>query len=111
MCASAPALRVFFRRYLGSLSGSRSATGGSGSTALDKPSIVVVRATQVTFDKQGNSRSGSATPGHDFDGVSEGEEEIEEVWEANRSQERLTLKGDGYAMADLGGKQIRSPVL
>jgi hypothetical protein len=104
MCASAPALRVFFRHYLGNLSSSRSNTGGSGSTALDKPSVMVVRATQVGFDKPENAGSQWVIPHHDLDSVSERAEEIEEAWSANRSQERLRQEEHLYAMSDLSGK-------
>jgi hypothetical protein len=102
MCASAPALRVFFRRYLDILSASRSQAGGSGATGLDESSTVV-RATQVKFDKQ--EKAGiEASNLHDFDKTSE---EGIEAWSANRSQERLTHKEDTYAMTDLSGKQYR----
>jgi hypothetical protein len=99
MCASAPALRVFFRRYLGILSASRSQAGGSSATRLDESSTAV-RATQVKFDKQEEAGIESSKP-HDFDKISE---EGFEAWSANRSQERLTHEGDMYAMMDLSGK-------
>jgi NADH:ubiquinone oxidoreductase subunit D len=102
MCASAPALRVFFRRYLGILSASRSQAGASGATGLGESSTVV-RATQVKFDKQEKAGFELSKP-HDFDTTSE--EEIE-AWSANRSQERLTHEEDIYAMTDLSGKQYR----
>jgi hypothetical protein len=102
MCASAPALRVFFRRYLGILSASRSQAGGSGATGLGESSTFV-RATQVKFDKQGKAGFQSSEP-YDFDKISE---EGIEAWSANRSQERLTHKEDMYAMTDLSGKQYR----
>lgn len=54
ICASAPALRVFFRRYLGG-------GGGGGGNDLSRRSrtnasgiITVVRDTSVTFDKDGS---------------------------------------------------------
>jgi hypothetical protein len=52
ICASAPALRVFFRRYLGGGGGGnevsrRSRTNASGT-------ITVIRDTTVTFDKDGS---------------------------------------------------------
>jgi hypothetical protein len=53
ICASAPALRVFFRRYLGGGGGGnevsrRSRTNASGTI------ITVIRDTTVTFDRDGS---------------------------------------------------------
>lgn len=108
MCASAPSMRVFFRRYLGVSSGSRSGNRSNGiygkSLPTDK-SITVVRDTQVTFGK--NGEGGSATPHAgqvEFDKISE--EEVK-AWSPNRSEERLTRyshEEDGFALTDLSGK-------
>lgn len=111
MCASAPALRVFFRRYLGVSSASRSGTRGTGSTpmpgkslATDK-SITVVRDTQVTFDKRGDDQApDGGVRVVEFDKVSE---EDVKAWSPNRSQERLTRyshEEDAFALTDLRGK-------
>lgn len=51
MCASAPALRVFFRRYLG---GSQDSHGGSSNSAHTK-SITVIRDTTVAFEQDGSA--------------------------------------------------------
>jgi hypothetical protein len=53
MCASAPALRVFFRRYLGSTQHSTNQSShGTRGTIPDK-SITVVRDTNVDFERNG----------------------------------------------------------
>jgi hypothetical protein len=50
MCASAPALRVFFRRYLGV---SQSSTNASSRGTMPKKSITVIRDMNVDFDRNG----------------------------------------------------------
>ena len=50
MCASAPALRVFFRRYLGI---SQHSTNPSSHGTMSKKSINVIRDTHVDFDRNG----------------------------------------------------------
>ena len=50
MCASAPALRVFFRRYLGV---SQNSTNPSSQGTMPKKSITVVRDTNFDFNKNG----------------------------------------------------------
>jgi hypothetical protein len=54
ICASAPALRVFFRRYLGGGGGG----GGNGDSRRSRTNasgtITVIRDTTVTFDKDGS---------------------------------------------------------
>jgi len=54
MCASAPALRVFFRRYLGGTTqnSTHPSTHGTNSTIPNK-SITVVRDTNVDFERNG----------------------------------------------------------
>jgi hypothetical protein len=50
MCASAPALRVFFRRYLGV---SQNSTNPSSHGTIPKKSVTVVRDSDVEFDSNG----------------------------------------------------------
>jgi hypothetical protein len=52
MCASAPALRVFFRRYLGI---SQSSTNPFSQDTMPKKSITVIRGTNVNFDRNGTA--------------------------------------------------------
>jgi hypothetical protein len=53
ICASAPALRVFFRRYLGGGGGGHDGSQRS-TTNIASGSITVIRDTSVTFDKDGS---------------------------------------------------------
>jgi hypothetical protein len=53
ICASAPALRVFFRRYLGG-GGGNNASRRSNNNNITPRSITVIRDTSVTFDKDGS---------------------------------------------------------
>lgn len=51
MCASAPALRVFFRRYLGVSQGSSNISRGT----VTKKSITVIHDTHIDFDRNGSA--------------------------------------------------------
>jgi hypothetical protein len=51
MCASAPALRVFFRRYLGTTQGSSNNSDSQGT--IPTKSITVVHDTTIKFDNKG----------------------------------------------------------
>jgi hypothetical protein len=56
MCASAPALRVFFRRYLGGTtqnSTNQNSTHPSSHGTMPSKSITVVRDTNVDFERNG----------------------------------------------------------
>ena len=56
MCASAPALRVFFRRYLGGISQNstnQNSTHPSTLGGMPDKSITVVRDTNVDFERNG----------------------------------------------------------
>jgi hypothetical protein len=102
MCASAPSLRVFFRRYLGNSSSSRAfKSGGHATPALgntlnssvgpvgpDK-TITVIRSTSVTV----NDKNGvSACPKPWDESLDTVGESLEEGrgWSPTPSKERLT---------------------
>jgi len=100
MCASAPSLRIFFRRYLGATSlGSRNDTHRSA--------ITVVRDTTVTFN---------ANPPPDLPGANKNDLEMhvhagsvseDDLSSPTRSQERLTRyshEEDSYVMSDMSWK-------
>jgi hypothetical protein len=104
MCASAPSLRVFFRRYLGNSASSRAfKSGGRATPALgntlnssvgpDKPdkTITVVRSTSVTVNDQiQNDMNANRKPWEEsLDTVGESLEEGR-GWSPTPSKERLT---------------------
>lgn len=72
MCASAPSLRVFFRRYLGGSSKSRAYNSGgratpgltntAGSSFQPDKSITVVRSTSITFGHDQGDNSANKKP-------------------------------------------------
>jgi len=100
MCASAPSLRIFFRRYLGGSTASRNDTHRSA--------ITVVRDTTVTFNAQGpNEVPGSTNKnGHGMH-VHAGSVSEDGLPSPTRSQERLTRyshEEDSYVMSDMSWK-------
>jgi hypothetical protein len=100
MCASAPSLRVFFRRYLGgSLSSRVEPTNGATRTA-----ITVVHEATVTFNTDSTSADNKRPQQlhHHAGSMSE-----ESTPSANRSEERLTRyshEEDAYVMRNLSVK-------
>lgn len=118
MCASAPSLRVFFRRYMdGPVSRAfRSAPGTTPNPDQQMPSsdpsdgsIAVVRLTSVTYDQPVKLGTKSHPKGT-MDAV--GEVEDERSTSPTQSNERLTRYShedsfDSYAMSDYGWKKGR----
>lgn len=119
MCAAAPSLRVFFRRYLGNSSASRAFKSGgrsgghatpamgntlTSSTGPDK-SITVIRSTSVTI-KDGGDLSASKKPFEDsLDTIGESSEG--RGWSPTPSKERLTRysnEEDSIALQDMAWK-------
>lgn len=97
MCASAPSLRIFFRRYLGGSAASRNDTHRSA--------ITVVRDTTVTF----NEHPPVEVPGpnKDIQHVHTGSVSEDGLPSPTRSQERLTRyshEEDSYVMSDMSWK-------
>jgi hypothetical protein len=103
MCAAAPSLRVFFRRYLGNSSASRAfksagrsegrATPGGGNTltsfaGADK-TITVVRSTSVTVADPGTIHANRKPFEESLDTVAESASDVR-AWSPTPSKERLT---------------------
>lgn len=121
MCAAAPSLRVFFRRYLGSSFASRAykstrgettGTGlprGTQDTAKDSvhgpdKSITVVRSTSVTFGQDDVSDKKVAAAAGSLDAIDESESEGRHNWSPTPSKECLTRyshEDDSIAMRNL----------
>jgi hypothetical protein len=120
MCAAAPSLRVFFRRYLGNSSASRAfksglsggksggrATPGYGNTLTsvgggDK-SITVVRSTSVTVAEPGVYSSNRKQFDGSLDTVGESGSD-DRSWSPTPSKERLTRyshEEDPIALQDM----------
>jgi len=121
MCAAAPSLRVFFRRYLGNSSASRAfksgglsggksggrATPGYGNTltsvgGVDK-SITVVRSTSVTVAEPGAFSSKFKPFDGSLDTVGEFGSD-DRSWSPTPSKERLTRysnEDDPIALQDM----------
>lgn len=116
MCAAAPSLRVFFRRYLGNSSASRAfksggksggrATPGFGNTldsvGADK-SITVVRSTSVTVAEPGSFSANRKPFEESLDTVGESASE-DRGWSPTPSKERLTRyshEEDPIALQDM----------
>lgn len=120
MCAAAPSLRVFFRRYLGNSSASRAfksglsggksggrATPGYGNTLTsvgggDK-SITVVRSTSVTVAEPGAYSSNRKQFDGSLDTVGESGSD-DRSWSPTPSKERLTRyshEEDPIALQDM----------
>lgn len=102
MCAAAPSLRVFFRRYLGGSFASRAykstrgetpglpkSTQGTafGSVDQNDKSITVIRSTSVTFDQDGPNDKKGFTESLDTIGETESQDRS---WSPTPSKERLT---------------------
>lgn len=112
MCASAPSLRVFFRRYLG---GSQATRNGAGTT--NKSQITVVRDTTVTFNPEplpAEKPTGSKNV-HELHNFGETSSD-DNLSSPTRSQERLTRyshEEDEFVMSDLSwrnpGSQPKVP--
>ena len=85
MCASAPTLRVFFRRYLG---GSQASSGGDSRSTAPKKSITVVR----------NSASGPARGDSAVQALEKGE--VQEL----RELETPSGEEDGVDGFKMGGR-------
>lgn len=113
MCASAPSLRVFFRRYLG---GSQATRNGANGTT--NKSITVVRDTTVTF-KPGEAAEKTPTDSgsknvHEMHAFAESASD-DDLSSPTRSQERLTRYSheEEFVMSDLSWKdpagQARMP--
>lgn len=117
MCAAAPSLRVFFRRYLGGSFASRAykstrgetpapGTSTFGTESVSKPdkSITVVRSTSVTF----NEDQGANKPQFESSLDTVGESEIEQRnnWSPTPSKECLTRYSheDDIPMNDMSWK-------
>jgi hypothetical protein len=119
MCAAAPSLRVFFRRYLGNSSASRAfksglsggksggrATPGQGNTLNsvggDK-SITVIRSTSVTVAEPGAFSANRKQYDGSLDTVGESGSD-DRSWSPTPSKERLTRyshEEDSIAMQDM----------
>jgi hypothetical protein len=102
MCASAPSLRVFFRRYFGGSLASR-----NDPISTHRSAITVVRDTSVTFNKDTppdlpmDSKKAHELKMH-AGSVSE-----DGLSSPDQSQERLTRyshEEDSYAMSDMNWK-------
>ena len=103
MCASAPSLRIFFRRYLGGSLGSMAASRND----THRSAITVVRDTTVTFN---------ANPPPELPGTNKNDLEMhvhagsvseDDLPSPTRSQERLTRyshEEDSYVMSDMSWK-------
>lgn len=102
MCASAPSLRVFFRRYLG---GSQATRNGNGET--NKSQITVVRDTTVTFKQDPSTEKPSDTKNvHEMHAFGDTGSD-DNLSSPRRSQERLTRyshEEDEFVMSDLSWK-------
>jgi hypothetical protein len=61
MCASAPALRVFFRRYLGNSVNSRKTRNTSTAVSGKSTHITVKRDTRVTYEQDSSESTESLT--------------------------------------------------
>lgn len=118
MCAAAPSLRVFFRRYLGNSSASRAFKSGGKSTGRGTPgpttlgssvgpdkSITVVRTTHVTSNDGSDLHTNKKPFEESLDTV--GESSDGRAWSPTPSKERLTRKSedeDAIAMQDMTWK-------
>ena len=101
MCASAPALRVFFRRYLGGSQNSRNLPSGTHRSA-----ITVVRDTTVTTANRDLS-AGSSPDIKNEPNVFRRSVSEESLPTSTRSEARLTRyshEADAYAMNDMSWK-------
>lgn len=122
MCATAPSLRVFFRRYLGNSSASRAfksglsggksggqATPGQNtlvSSAGPDKTITVVRSTSVTVADPGNLSANRKPFEESLDTVGESGSE-DRGWSPTPSKERLTRyshEEESIAMQDMAWK-------
>lgn len=117
MCASAPSLRVFFRRYLGGSSKSRAYNSGgratpgltntAGSSFQPDKSITVVRSTSITFGHNQDDISANKKPFEEsLDTIGEA---VSEDRASTMSKEHLTRYShehgrDGIAMQDMPQK-------
>jgi len=107
MCASAPSLRIFFRRYLGGSTASRNDTHRSA--------ITVVRDTTVTSNAQGPTELPGLTKNNHEMHVHAASVSDDDLPSPTRSQERLTRyshEEDSYIMNDMSwkdptGQQVR----
>jgi hypothetical protein len=101
MCASAPSLRIFFRRYLGASTASRNDTHRSA--------ITVVRDTTVIFNAQGPTELPGTTKNDHEMHVHAGSVSEDSLPSPTRSQERLTRyshEEDSYIMSDMSWKDL-----
>jgi hypothetical protein len=110
MCASAPSLRVFFRRYLGVVSyGSRRTRDTNADGTIGSTHITVKKDTSVTFEQDSTESTEDLTTPIDKMPV-----DNKPAWSPISSSSkadgtagatRYSHEEDSYGMSDLGWKR------